>query len=90
MAQMVKKKKKSTCNRGDLDLIPGSGRSPALSLSPLHLVLFLEFYLVPAFETCYSITSFCLICCFYFCVSSSLVMFPDVREVAFCRRHPIF
>ena len=28
MAQLVKKKKKSTCNAGDLVLIPGLGRSP--------------------------------------------------------------
>ena len=28
MAQLVKKKKKSVCNVGDLGLIPGLGKSP--------------------------------------------------------------
>ena len=29
---------------------------------------------------------YCLICCFYFCVSHMLVTFPDLREAAFFRR----
>ena len=54
----------------------------------LHLVVLLGFYLVSSFETCSSIISFYLTGCFYFCVSGSFT-FPDLGEVAFCRRHPI-
>ena len=32
---------------------------------------------------------FCLTCYFYFYVSGRLVIFPDFREVAFCRRRPM-
>ena len=58
-------------------------------LSPLHLVLLLGFYLVPLFGRCFSVTSFCPVGCFYFCVSDRLVTFPNLGEVAFCRRRPL-
>ena len=34
-----------------------------------------------------SLSSFCLILCVYFSILSKLVTFPDLREVALCRRH---
>lgn len=34
---------------------------------------------------CSSVTTFCLICCFYFCVYGKLIMFPNLGEMAFCR-----
>ena len=55
-------------------------------LSPLHLVLLLEFYLVSLFWAWSSVISFCLIFCFYFCVFGRLVMFSNLEDVAFCRR----
>ena len=58
-------------------------------LSPCHSVLLLRLYLIPLFETCSSVASFCLTCS-YFYVASGLVTFPDLREVAFWRSslHP--
>ena len=56
-------------------------------LSPIKLVLLLGFYLVTSFGTYCSVTSFCLICCFYFYVFGILLIFPYLREVALCRRH---
>lgn len=58
-------------------------------LSPLHLVLPVGFYLVPSFEICSSIASFCLTC-FYFYVFDGLVTSPNLEEVTFCRRYPMF
>ena len=55
--------------------------------SPLDLVVILEFHL--HLEDYFSVTSFRLTCSFYFCVSGRLVTFPDLGEVAFCRRHSV-
>ena len=49
-------------------------------------VVFFCFFFFFSFGICSSIASFCLICCFYFCVSHMLVTFPDLREAAFFRR----
>ena len=57
-------------------------------LSPLYLVL-LGFYRVPSFGIYSSVALSCLSCCFYFYVFVRLVTFPDLGEVAFCRRHPV-
>ena len=46
----------------------------------------LGFYLVSSFGRYSFVTLFCQICCFYFFVSYGLFMFPDLGEVAFCRR----
>ena len=54
----------------------------------LHLVL-LGFHLVPSFGKCPSVSSFCPICWLYLYVFGSLFMFPDLGEMAFCRRHPL-
>ena len=50
-------------------------------LSPLHLVL-VRFYLILSFGTYSSVTSFCIILCFYFYVVDRLVMF--LGEMALC------
>ena len=42
-------------------------------------------YLIPLFRTCSFVPSSCLTHCCDFCVSSKLVMFPDLGEVTFCR-----
>ena len=42
-----------------------------------------------SFGTYFSVSSFCLICYFYFYVFGRLVTFPDSGEVAFCRRRPV-
>ena len=44
-------------------------------LAPPHLVLLIGLYLFPSPETCSSVTSFCLTCCFYFYVSGRSVTF---------------
>ena len=41
------------------------------------------------FETCSSVTSFCLTGSFSFSASGRLVTFPDLGEGAFCRRHAV-
>ena len=56
--------------------------STSLSSSSVVFIFHLEHVLL-------SVTSFCLICCFYFHVFSRLVTFPDLGEVAFCRGHPM-
>ena len=58
-------------------------------LSPLHLILFLRFCLVLLFGTYSSVSSFCLILCFYFHAFGRLVTFPNLREVILCRRCPL-
>ena len=64
-------------------LNPFSGR---LAISTLLSSSSGFIFLVSSFETCSLVASFCLTCCFYFYVSGRLVTFPDLGEVAFCRR----
>ena len=42
-----------------------------------------------SFGTYFSVSSFCLICYFYFYVFGRLVTFADFGEVAFCRGRPV-
>jgi len=46
-------------------------------LSPLHLVILLEFYLVPLSGESFSVISFCLSCYLYFYVCNRLVMLEE-------------
>ena len=46
-------------------------------------------YIFSSFGTYSSVALFCRICCFYFYVFGKLVVFPDLWEVAFCRRCPM-
>ena len=48
----------------------------------------LGFNLVSSFGAYVSISSFCIICCFYSYVFGRLVTFPDLGEVALCRKYP--
>ena len=59
-------------------------------LSPLHLVIFPEFYLVPSFGICSSVVSFYLVCCCYLYVSRMLIMFLNFGEMTFCRKYPMY
>lgn len=45
------------------------------------------FYLFSLFRTYFSVTSFCLIDCYFYYVLGSLVMFSNLGEMAFRRRH---
>ena len=56
------------------------------NLSALSLVLSLEFYLVPSFGTYCSVPSFCLTVCVSFSLLGKSVTFPDLGDVALCRR----
>ena len=55
-------------------------------LSPLSLSSFLE---CSSYSFSWNMFLYHLICSFYFCVFGRLVAFPDLREEAYCRRHPV-
>lgn len=57
-------------------------------LSPFHLVIFLRFVLFLHLKQS-SVFSFCLILCVYLFVFDRSITFPDLGEVALCKRCPV-